>query len=149
MQDHQYETIYVLGFVYETFGYIPTVGEYIEVVLERKNEVNDASNTGHQDQKETFNHIAILYCLTFHIVIFSALYKSQCKIPTVLYSSFFFLFVALLLCRAVLSFSAACVTKKIKLMTYLLQNDLGEGQNTSLFGLELLNTKANNRIGCF
>jgi len=36
----------------ETFGYNPTVGECIEVVLEMKNEVNDASNTG-----------KILYCL--------------------------------------------------------------------------------------
>lgn len=52
LQDHQYET--VSGFVCENFGYIPTIGECIVVVLEKKNEDNDAPNTDHQDQKETF-----------------------------------------------------------------------------------------------
>ncbi|XP_057433514.1 putative DUF21 domain-containing protein At3g13070, chloroplastic [Lotus japonicus] len=52
-EDHQYET--VSGFVCENFGYIPKIGEIIEVALERKNEDdNDAPIADHQDQKETF-----------------------------------------------------------------------------------------------
>ncbi|XP_057433044.1 DUF21 domain-containing protein At1g55930, chloroplastic-like [Lotus japonicus] len=52
-KDHQYET--VSGFVCENLGYIPKIGEIIEVALERKNEDdNDAPNADHQDQKETF-----------------------------------------------------------------------------------------------
>ncbi|XP_057432553.1 DUF21 domain-containing protein At1g55930, chloroplastic-like [Lotus japonicus] len=52
-EDHQYET--VSGFVCENFGYIPKIGEIIEVPLERKNEDdNDAPIADHQDQKETF-----------------------------------------------------------------------------------------------
>ncbi|RDX75613.1 DUF21 domain-containing protein, chloroplastic, partial [Mucuna pruriens] len=52
-QGHLYET--VSGFVCESFGYIPVVGESIEVVLERKNkDDNDASNADHKDQKDTF-----------------------------------------------------------------------------------------------
>lgn len=66
LQGHQYET--VSGFLCENFGYIPKIGEWINVVLERKNEDSGASNTDPQHQKETFNiQVISLFSAVLHL----------------------------------------------------------------------------------